>query len=230
MPFMPGFRHAGAVAAAPVAVAHLASPAVLNTGGSTRTFSSISFGTEAADRFIYVLVCRNEAGSSSGLTVGGVSATRIAGAESGGGEVNVNVHRALVPTGSSGSVVITYGFDPGSVTIDVFSATGAAEAAFDTLEVNNDGSSPVAGAIDIAANGALIGGVAARLSSAGTWTWTGATEASGSDFLISSGRYKSAASINLASAETGRSISVASSQSFHEDGGCLAAVSLQPAG
>ena len=50
---------------------------VSSTGTTTRTFSSVSIGTAAADRIV-VAIIPHERGVCTGVTIGGVSATLLA--------------------------------------------------------------------------------------------------------------------------------------------------------
>lgn len=108
---------------APRRVSQLAYQAVsLDTvARTTYTFSSISFGTAAADRLIVVQVYVDN-GSASSVTIGGVTATQIRSATD--GSANHYFFAATVPTGTSGSIVVNGANTPGSAGIIVWTLYG----------------------------------------------------------------------------------------------------------
>lgn len=74
--------------------------------GTTHTFTEQSFGDEAAGRVILVAACAQEL--VTGVTVGGVTATSDI-LHTGGSSLRTSIWRATVPTGTSGTVVVTLG-------------------------------------------------------------------------------------------------------------------------
>jgi hypothetical protein len=87
-------------------------------GGTTITFTAADFGAEATGRRIYVAVLARASvlRTVSSVTIGGVSATLMAGNASSAGPIAI--YAANVPTGTSGNVVVTFS---GSVTTTVIS-------------------------------------------------------------------------------------------------------------
>lgn len=149
------------------------------TSGTSLTYSAVSLGAEAADRYIIVSAAQRNAGVSrpiSSATIGGVAATIIAQDESLNAGIAGNglgLIIALVPTGATGDIVINY--SGGSVlrgSIGVWSATGITSTATDTA---TDVASPFTQDLDISANGIGVGSCVTGVTSA-TFTWSGLTE------------------------------------------------------
>lgn len=84
-----------------------------NVGGATGTYTSVNFGTAAANRVIAVVaMCRVTAAvinTVSSATIGGISATQVASADP-GVVVNIasDIWYASVPTGTSGTIVVNW--------------------------------------------------------------------------------------------------------------------------
>jgi len=190
---------------APVTVSYTA----LGIFGSAaeQTFAGTAIGTAAANRHV-VLVIGTGGGSLSmpiAATVGGVSATQIVRAD-GGDSMRTHIFLAAVPSGTTADVVITQsGVSNGGV--GVFAMYGASATAHDTL-TSTSTSNPVAGTIDIAENGAAIGGIYANRFALPTYVWTGLTEKYDQQTGVAVYGI-SGASDEFSSAETGRTISIA---------------------
>jgi len=99
----------------PVTVTYLTSALDNVDKTSSFTFSSQSFGTAASDRIIAVFIS-NEGptnASISGVTIGGVAATRANSADGGWDGFSASlwscIWYAQVPTGTSGNVVVSWG-------------------------------------------------------------------------------------------------------------------------
>ena len=107
--------------------------AVDPTDGTTITFSGVSLGTASADRTIIVAVSSGSASSGyvTGVTIRGVAATldQVAGASVGG----TAIARAVVPTGATGDVVITYSATVARTVIGVYRAPAVTVAATATI-------------------------------------------------------------------------------------------------
>lgn len=92
-----------------------------DAGDVVLTFSNVQFGTAYAGRLIIACVSVGSDGNSPGslsvssATIGGVSASTagIAYAETDGATASIIIY-ATVPTGTSGTVVVTLSADPGS--------------------------------------------------------------------------------------------------------------------
>jgi hypothetical protein len=160
--------------------------AELTSSTTTQTFASFPFGTAAADREIIVFLGHNAStgsarGHVTGVTIGGITATKDEGT-SASGAVHGSIWRAAVPTGTSGSVVVTIDGSSGSANrwschgygITNRLTTGAApyDTAIQAAAYSNSPTPTVS--IDHTANGQVVAGL--RHLSATATTWTGATE------------------------------------------------------
>ena len=143
------------------------------------TFSSIDFGTAAANRYIIVGVSmkKQDAGddiTNTTVTIGGVSATRIktqAASDTTTTPV-VSLYIANVPTGTSGDVYVNIGTFVVDIGIGVWRTTGISATPTDT-----DGSSaddPTVN-LDVLAGGIIVG-VVINTTALTTASWSGLTE------------------------------------------------------
>ena len=105
------------------------------TGTTTRTFASLSFGAAASNRNIIVVAHSRAGGAVTGATIGGVTAT--VNATFTDGFARVAVFSAVVPSGTSGSVVVTYASSPERSTVGVWAAYGT--LAYDSHGTNGAG-------------------------------------------------------------------------------------------
>lgn len=90
---------------------------------SSKTFTSVDFGTPASDRYIIAAVgARNDSGTFSSITIGGVTATIVVQHLDGNTASGIAI--AAVPTGTSGNVVINLSGSHESYYLGVWSVTG----------------------------------------------------------------------------------------------------------
>jgi hypothetical protein len=142
----------------------------INTSNlSTYTFSSKSFG-EVANRSL-VIVGVTSADSPSSVTIGGVSATQAA--DSLGAE-QAEIHYAVVPTGTTGTVVVNYSSAASNCGIHIWAAynlssTTPTDTATDTVDGSN-----LSTTIDVSALGIVV--AVSKKENNTTCTWTGVTE------------------------------------------------------
>lgn len=113
-------------------------------GNTAYTFSGLSFGTAAANRVLIVVLLEGKSdsptnGVATGVTIGGVAATKVVGNSS--GEVNGSIWQAPVPSGTSGSVVVTCFDNRNTVAVILYSVKTNTQAA------TNSGSSTTGAAI-----------------------------------------------------------------------------------
>lgn len=163
------------------------------------TFSTLSFGTESADRHIIVGVTARAGGAFTidSVTIGGVSATPIASVTS-GTDNKAALFIAAVPTGATGDVVVdTGGADPARMAVVVWAATGlSGTAAHDT---STSTAAPLAAAtFDVPANGIAVG--VAFTQAAATATWANLSE--NADAQIAATNSYSGASVAFATTQT----------------------------
>lgn len=105
-----------------LAIQNLANPYSLNNQ-TTYTYSSANLGAASARRFILVGYMARSASTfvASSISVGGISATILGQNQIGGTVTGFAI--ALVPTGASGDVVVTYGGTMVASGISVWSLT-----------------------------------------------------------------------------------------------------------
>jgi hypothetical protein len=105
---------------------HLTQPVPIEaTGALTTTHSSLNAGEEIAGR-ILIAVLECSGGSSShitGVTIGGVTATRRAG-RTNGDFVQTDIWSAVVPTGTSVDVTVTRSTGTNAAIVFLYSAIG----------------------------------------------------------------------------------------------------------
>jgi hypothetical protein len=185
----------GIGAAKPTAVAYQAF-AGSSIEASSFTFSSQAFGTASSDRVIIVVVTLNHTSTRtiSAVTIGGQSATILV--QQASGDLTCGIVAASVPTGTTGSVVVTPSASCDACGVAIFSSTGLAGPVAVDTDSNTDLSALT---LNMDPGGFVI--AACVNQNDRTTTWSGATEAVEDSF--DEGRLLSAASdIILSSAVT----------------------------
>lgn len=183
---------------------------------TTTTFTAAAIGAAAADKLVFVFTSVKSTDADPGTTVSAVTIDGISAAEvtgitayaNGSARRNrVQLWWALVTTGPTGDIVLTFNSSNGTAQIAVFAVTGA-----DTTTPVSDkqGNSATSGtslsfsAITIPTNGAGIGaGVStAARGASNTFTWTNLTERS-DDSAVSSADTSSSGSTSASFASSG---------------------------
>lgn len=156
---------------------------------------SLPFGVEAPNRYLAAAVSAGHTGGAvTGITIGGVAAAEVAVFDSGFNHASIWV--ALVPTGTSGNVVVSYaggsigGFDVG---VGLYALTGNASPTPTVI-------GQAASSVTIAAPGSSAV-IAAAFVSSGAITWSGLTDDADFSFITPHG--------SVASAQIGSSESLA---------------------
>src|SRR5262245_21099897 len=124
--FLPAWFPAGAAAAAAFPTIEFLDEAQDATNATVYTFASFPLGTAAATRRIFVLVAWQGTGSLSSVTVAGVTASNHVQAVP--GNVNIAIVSAAVPSGTSGSVVVTVSSTSGRCGIAAWRVTDLRDA------------------------------------------------------------------------------------------------------
>lgn len=147
------------------------------TTATTYTVTAAALGTAATDRRIIVAIAgANSTRTISSVTVGGVSATiNIQSTASADNNV-VAIATALVPTGTTGDIVVTYSGSQAAHQVGWWSATGLTSNVAIATGSNALADAGQSGTITLTsvAGGFFIG--VAGSSGTGTTTWTNATE------------------------------------------------------
>jgi hypothetical protein len=170
---------------------------------SSYTFSNISIGTAASDRYI-VVAAFGSGGSSTtvtSVTVGGSNAASLVQIA---GSTTVNSLFIIpVSTGTTANIVVTFPDAKDRCAVSVWRVTGISSITpYDTASFGTSNSVNTSSVnIDTVSGGILIASSIRGGTQSGTTTWTGATEAY--DFTVS-GRIVSGASLSNTSTETNR--------------------------
>lgn len=158
-----------------VTVTHLFSVGT-NTSRADYTFPAQTLGTESAGRGIVVLFGIRDTGTSatsSGVTINGVSASRVVSTnQTGGGNLTMTeAWYANVPSGTSGDIVLTFSESVLRCVADGYSVTGNVTAEYAAGIVNGT-SIPMS--VNGTTGGALVSFIGVPMST--TVSWTGVTE------------------------------------------------------
>lgn len=170
------------------------SSAVDTTNTTAYTYSAVAIGTAHFNRRIVVGVIFDDSGDSplASLTVGGVAATLVKSQDSA-----VALYIALVPTGTTADIVVTYATAANRSAIGVWRLDGVtSNTPHHTIGIQGTGTS-VGEEIQIPAGGAAVG--IASLSSSASMTWTGLTE--NFDSTVEATRTLSGASLTSVAAQ-----------------------------
>lgn len=178
--------------------------------GTSYTFTSQSFGSASSDRLILVGVATEDNGAADAdivsMTVGGISASLIVAAK------NTTEHAefwiAAVPSGTSGTIAITFAASAFEVGIGVWALYNASSTATNTgSDISGDPSSIN---LNINAGGVAAGVLCQRSNVNVTYTWVNLTKTY-DNAITPNSDYTSGASAAFASAQVGLTITAASS-------------------
>lgn len=143
------------------------------------TFSSQNLGAASADRYIIVSIQTRDSGTGAktinSVTVGGVSATitvQKQGVDAATNSTVAGLAIALVPSGTTGDVVVTFSEVVLRCSIALYAATGLTSAT-PTDTGSSNASNPTYD-IDVAAGGFAIGAISDANGT--SVVWTGITE------------------------------------------------------
>lgn len=203
---------------------------------TTYSFSSVSFGTATADRQIYIVCTTGASGGAtrtvSSATIGGETASVVVQTSTATGGKDVAIIKASVPSGTSGTVSITFSGACLRAAISVYAVYNANTTDHATASDVDEG--PLSVSINVPANGAVIAGVGCggNTSSYNLTSWTGVNE--DVDTSVSSGDGGAGAGddhfgsghLEYAAAQTGLTVSVDDGFSTSNS---IAVVSIAPA-
>ena len=147
---------------------------------SNNTFSSVSFASAAADRWVAVYTSKRNTGqlNAGAVTIGGVTATMITPqANTQQNDITAGWYYAAVPTGISGTVQVNYPFGSGfSCYMACYSIYGAGSViSYDTAIVAGS-AAQITIDVPVEMGDALTAGFSLYGNPGGGITWTGATE------------------------------------------------------
>lgn len=176
------------------------------------TFNSVSFGTEDADRYIFVGAYSNGAsgggGTVSSMTIGGVGATLASGGlNPSDNTIYCAIWYAAVPTGTTGTVQVNHSDTRGRCGITVWNVTTASLTLDDTslLGTSVTSNPSVSDTLNVPTGGYVLAAAGTSNSNAITGnTWTGTTQDTWT--VVESNAYVGASTASVPGGETGRSI------------------------
>lgn len=197
-----------------------------STDSSSYSFSGLSIGSAASNRAVLALIHGGaQTRTITSVTIGGISATQCASYSFGGGITAI--YGAIVPTGTTATVVVNFSGTQDRCGVAVYTTTDLKSfIAFDSGG-DADGASPFSAAIDIPTGGFVIAGVGTHNSVSGTWTWGSGMEGDVAQG-IEANRYFVAGHGNFDEAESNFTVQVSFSGSSGDHRAFLAA-SFEPA-
>lgn len=141
------------------------------TSGSSITFSGLSFGVASSGRYLAACITWNSSPNHAlaSCTIGGVAATILTQVQSGGsGGQSCAIAIALVPTGTSGSVVANFGGSVVNFAVELYSVLGIQSPAASSV-ATSVANAPTA-TLAVQANGGVLGvGRCSRTTPSATW-------------------------------------------------------------
>tara|TARA_R110000803_G_scaffold47011_2_gene98382 strand:- start:717 stop:1370 length:654 start_codon:yes stop_codon:yes gene_type:complete len=196
-----------------------------NVDRTVYTFSSLSLGAAAVDRLIVLGVGNTAGWNITSITIGGVSTSEVATIDIEATSGNIWFHQAVVPTGTTGDIVVTFSGASERCGLQWWRLTGANTTATATASDSTGASGVYSTTINCESGGAILGLIQSweDPGSGRTHTWSGITEETGSDEVIDSGNAHSAASDSFTSTQTGLAISATVSGAINKGGLLLAA-------
>lgn len=160
-------------------------------GTSPWTFSGMSIGAAASDRFVIVAVyapstSTNAPDCITAVTIAGVSATQLANVETSNGYHVYDFWGASVPTGTTGDVVVTSSSGRASMSVAVYRAIGLQSTTPTATASDNTASADVLSAgITVQSGGFAVAMSGIQHGSATcTWGGSGMTEDADSPFPV----------------------------------------------
>lgn len=151
--------------------------------GNTHTHSGLSFGPARADRFLIISLTynANNITTLSNVTIGGVAATIIVKAyRTTPTSVSSEIWGAPVPTGTSGSVVLTVNTSGNlwNSSVGLYAATDLLSTTATTTTGGNDTSSlgTLSMSIPVQSGGIVVAAAFLSSGNATSSTWTGITK------------------------------------------------------
>jgi len=152
---------------------------VTNSIATTYTYTSFPFGTAASDRYI---VCRagstwQAGGIMTSATIGGVTASIVVHAHGNSGEQDGDIFIAAVPTGTSGTIAMTYAGSQArnGLGCDAMYGISSATPYGSGSDADVTGNTPSV-TFAVPASGWIVGGSHSEDNSCSTASWTNLTE------------------------------------------------------
>ena len=184
-----------------------------NGTAASYTFPSQNLGEADASRIIVVFIrgYRDAGGTISSVTIGGVAATIHLNNSIGDG--STATVSAVVPTGTSGDIVVNWGLTQAGCTIITYSIVGAGNTTPEFAIA--DTTTPLSITPTISGETAVLAFAGTRSSTA-TWVWSGTLDVI--EDSEQAGDSRSVSSASLLTSDTGNIIatpSVSSARALH---------------
>lgn len=176
---------------------------------STYTFSNHAIGPASDDRHVLVSVQsgHSAARTAPSVTIGGIAATQVGFNASSDDTILCGFYIALVPTGTTANIVVTYSGSAVRCRVDVWTITGLqSTTATDTASDDTDSSGVVSDTLDVQAKGCAFGVYSYLSTGTPTAAWAGLTEQF--DGNLEASQYGTSAFDNFATAQSGMTVSV----------------------
>lgn len=205
--------------------------ATSTTDATSYTFADQGAGDAAADRSIVAVIVTRAVGTTprtvTGVTIGGVAATiDVQKTHINANQTAVAIARAVVPTGTTATVVITLSGTVARLGCALYRVTGAAMAVTSTGDAGGSAGGAIStAAMTTAAGGVLIAGYGHGVAVDGI-AWTGVTE----DFDQLVGGGESLVLSGGSTATTGTDVTVTATDAASAYESALAAIAYQPEG
>ena len=186
-----------------------------STDQTTYTFSSVNIGAADATRRVVVAFhwsVQNAARTAVSLSIAGVASDlhvqTTTGPTSAQQDCGVLLFSSLVPTGTSGNIVVTMSGAMGRATIYTYRQIGGTgTSAFATMTDNVISGTTLTGTLNIPTDGTLYAAATSQILSGNTTTWTGITEEYDAPHAEAAGILQSGGHTSSLTVETGRTVS-----------------------
>lgn len=157
------------------------------SGLSSYTLSAVPIGTASSSRYVVIAMSAKflgtTAASISTLTIGGVSATIVTTATGTGSNIaTTTLAYALVPTGTTADIVVTYSRAALRCAAAVWTISGSGTISVDTSNQFGGSANPSPTATLDLSTSAVTMGVGARFTNTGSHIWSGLTKRGQTDF------------------------------------------------
>jgi len=199
------------------------------TSATTYTFTSRALSTAASSRKIVVAIAGYTGTTTvSSVTVGGVSATLVVQKQVNAASANAELWIAAVPTGTTGTVVVTWGAGRTGCGIGLYAVYGINPTASNTATASDAATAAsITASLNIPATGVAIAVSTSSQAGGVTQSWTNLTKNYDEQMETGSAGYQSGACAVFATTQTGLNItSTYSSSATYKN---MAAASFGPA-
>jgi hypothetical protein len=135
------------------------------TNASSYTFSNVDIGTASFDRLVIVVVHAVTASSAiniTGVTIAGVTATEVVVGPNTG--IRNAIFTALVPTGTTGNIVVTTSITAGSMAIATYTLKNYNSVTPEDT-ISTEGNPTATGSLTFGNNSVVVAGVSGGIAS-----------------------------------------------------------------